>query len=340
MAPPVPPEEVARLVGMSHAGLSIHQISAQTGYCRSTVSRLLKRHNDTGSYSRRPGSGSTRVTTAREDRHLVNSAQRSHTVTATRLRQEHLNASGRLISTQTVRNRLHEAGLYARRQCRQVFLLPRHRRARLEWATEHLNWGSNEWRRVLFSDESRFTIDGPDRRIKIWRRTGERYFNSNFQEVDTFHQKSLMIWAGIGYNMKSVFHTIEGNLTALKYRDEILDIHVRPFNEARNGDFVFMDDNARPHRGHVVTNYLRDHEIEHLEWPAKSPDLNPIEHLWDQLGRALNDSPRRPCTLEDLKNSLQQEWEQIPMENVIQLVESMPRRCMAVVEARGGHTRY
>ncbi|GFV01454.1 DDE_3 domain-containing protein [Trichonephila clavipes] len=90
----------------------------------------------------------------------------------------------------------------------------------------------------------------------------------------------ILVWAGIslcGHTDLHVFHG--GTVTGLRYRDEILDPYVRPYAAAIGNDFILMDDNARPHRARIVEEYLEDHGLDRMEWPARSPDLNPIEHL-------------------------------------------------------------
>ncbi|GFW38360.1 transposable element Tcb2 transposase [Trichonephila clavipes] len=115
-----------------------------------------------------------RLTTPNEDRFLVLTARRHRNMNANLLQQHLRSATGSTVSTQTARNRLHGVGLYARRLLVCVRLTLRHRRDRRERATEHVNWRRNEWSNVLFSDESRFSVQPDNRRIFIWRRRGIR----------------------------------------------------------------------------------------------------------------------------------------------------------------------
>ena len=103
---------------------------------------------------------------------------------------------------------------------------------------------------------------------------------------------------------------------------------------------TFMQDNATPHTALAVTAHLANLGIPVLPWPAKSPDLNPIEHLWDELERKLRDRPVLPRNLAELRIALTEEWNAIPMARIVRLVNSMRGRCQAIENARGGHTRY
>ncbi|GFU70763.1 transposable element Tcb2 transposase [Trichonephila clavipes] len=136
--------------------------------CR--VNRFL----ETGSAGRRPGQRRKRATTPNEDRYLVLMAQRHRNMNATLLQQNLRSATGTTVSTQTVPNRLHGVGLYARRPMVCATLTSRHRRDHREWTTAHVNWRRNKWSNVLFSDESRFSVHPNNRRIFIWRECGSR----------------------------------------------------------------------------------------------------------------------------------------------------------------------
>ena len=131
-------------------------------------------------------------------------------------------------------------------------------------------------------------------------------------------------------------------LNAQWYQQEVLDAAVIPHfdNDPLATRPIFMDDNARPHRGRTVIAHLRNNANETLPWPARSPDLNPVEHLWDYLGRQIQarDPPVR--NLQELEQALHEEWQGIPLERIRRLVASMRRRLAYVIRARGGYSRY
>uniref|UniRef100_A0A8C4NNY5 Tc1-like transposase DDE domain-containing protein n=1 Tax=Eptatretus burgeri TaxID=7764 RepID=A0A8C4NNY5_EPTBU len=99
-------------------------------------------------------------------------------------------------------------------------------------------------------------------------------------------------------------------------------------------------DNARPHRAAAVREFLEAEGVEQLPWPARSPDMNPIEHAWGALGRAINDRDNLPQTLQELAQALTDEWDALPIDITNNLVDSMPRRFDALIHARGGHTLH
>ncbi|GFU89825.1 transposable element Tc3 transposase [Trichonephila clavipes] len=151
-----------------------------------------------------------------------------------------------------------------------------------------------------------------------------RYHPSNTVERHSYRGGGILVWAGIslgGHTDLHVFHG--GTVTGLRYRDEIIDPYVRSYAAAIGNDFILMDDNARPHRAGIFEEYLEDHGLERMEWPARSPDLNPIEHLWGYLGRevsALNPPPR---SLHELKQGLLCVWSSLPFPVSDNLINSM-----------------
>ncbi|UYV67084.1 hypothetical protein LAZ67_4003848 [Cordylochernes scorpioides] len=312
------------------------------------------------------------------------------------------------ISTRTISRRLVANGLHSCRPLRRLPLTPPNRRQRLEWCRARSTW-MTEWHRVVFSDESRLCLSSDSRRVRVWRRRGERSNPAAIVERPTVRQRGIMVWGAIAYDSRSPLLRIQGTMTAQRYVDDVLrpvtlpylqgvpnalyqqdnarphtarisqqalqDVQMLPWPpyspdlspiehvwdiigrrlhalpQPRSEDelwqmrsnwsqFNFMDDNARPHRARLVNEYLQSENIRRMDWPARSPNLNPIEHVWDALGRRIGARHPSPRTLVELRTALLEEWGLLPLDLLQSLVNSMRARCETLIAVRGDHTSY
>ncbi|KFM65946.1 Transposable element Tcb2 transposase, partial [Stegodyphus mimosarum] len=162
----------------------------------------------------------------------------------------------------------------------------------------------------MFSDESRFSLQSNFRRTFIWRAPGTRYHQENITERHRYGGAGVLV---------------------------ILEQHVRLFRGAMGAQFVFMDDNARPYRANVVSECLQSEDITRMDWPAFSPDLNPVEHVWEMLGRRVAAGQLPPTCLPELRGALFFEWCNILQDQIDNLILSMPRRCTDCIASYGRH---
>jgi len=321
-------------------GQTQENVSLHFGVNVSTIQRLVRRLRDTGRVADRPRQGRPRVTTVRQDRAIRLAHLRNRHTTATETALNTVGNHNRRIHPKTVRNRLREFGLQARRPYVGLPLTRTRRARRMAWLVAHAarQFPMRLWRRVFFTDESRFTLFRHDGRRRVYRRRGERFADCCVLERDRFGGGSIMVWGGISHGLKSPLIVIAGNLTGVRYRDEILLPVAIPLVQQNN--LIFQQDNARPHVARVCQGVLATHNIDPLDWPPYSPDLSPIEHLWDELDRRVRARQHVPATLDQLRTALLEEWENIPIRRINALMNSMHKRIRAATDARGGHTRY
>ncbi|KFM75006.1 Transposable element Tc3 transposase, partial [Stegodyphus mimosarum] len=190
----------------------------------------------------------------------------------------------------------------------------------------------------MFSDESRFSLQSDSRRTFIWRAPGTRYHQENIIERHRYGGAGVLVWGGIILGSRTDLHVQIGTMTSQIYRDVILEQHVDLFRSAMSAQFVFMDDNARSHRANIVSECLQSEDITRMDWPAFSPNLNPVEHVWDMLGRRVAARQPPPTCLPELRRALLFEWCNIPQDQIDNLILSMPRRCTDCIVSSGRHT--
>ncbi|GFV16657.1 transposable element Tcb2 transposase [Trichonephila clavipes] len=295
--------EAWRIVGRLEGGQTQAEVAQAIGVSQSVISRIWKRFLETESAGRRPGQDRRRATTPNEDRYLVLTARRHRNMNATFLQQHLRSVTGTTVSTQTVQNRLHGVGLYARRPL------------------------------------SHFSVHPGNRRIFIWRDRGSRNNPAFVHESVRFGGGGVLVYGGISIDGRTDLYIIrDGPLTTCRYRDEILRPIVVTYAAAIGEDFILMDDNCRPHRANLVEDFLFEEEIVRMEWPACSPDMNPIENVWDALGRRVAGRQPPPKTLQELERALLEEWDRIPQLVINSLIDSIPQRCSTLLAVRGNHT--
>ncbi|GFS92042.1 transposable element Tcb1 transposase [Trichonephila clavipes] len=238
---------------------------------------------------------------------------------------------------QTVYRRLGHVGLYARRPVRCVPLTATYCRLRLTWSREHALWTPKQGSCVMFSDESSFSLQSDSRRTLICRAQGSRYHQENTIERHRCGGAGWLFWGGIILGSTTDLRVQSVTMTGHIYRDVILEQHVRLFRGAMGAEFLFMDDNARPHRANIVDECLQLEDITRVDSPAYSPDLNPIDHVWDMFGRRIAARQPPSTCLPELRRALLDEWYNIPQDQNDNFTLSMPRRCKACIASSGRH---
>ncbi|UYV80637.1 hypothetical protein LAZ67_19001173 [Cordylochernes scorpioides] len=217
----------------------------------------------------------------------------------------------------SISRRLVANGLHSCRPLRRLPLTPPNRRQRLEWCRARSMW-MTEWHRVVFSDESRFCLSSDSRRVRVWRRRGERCNPAAIVERPTVRQRGIMVWGAIAYDSRSPLLRIQGTMTAQRYVDDVMRPVTLPYLQGVP-NALYQQDNARPHTARISQQALQD--VQMLPWPPYSPDLSPIEHVWDIIGRRLHALPQ-PRSEDELWQMVEREWRAIPQDAIRTLIDS------------------
>ncbi|UYV81164.1 MZT1 [Cordylochernes scorpioides] len=236
--------------------------------------------------------GATRVTSARVDRRILRQAVAAPQASCTAILQHVQDTLDHSISTRTISRRLVANGLHSCRPLRRLPLTPPNRRQRLEWCRARSTW-MTEWHRVVFSDESRFCLSSDSRRVRVWRRRGERSNPAAIVERPTVRQRGIMVWGAIAYDSRSPLLRIQGTMTAQRYVDDVLRPVTLPYLQGVP-NALYQQDNARPHTARISQQALQD-------------------HVWDIIGRRLHALPQ-PRSEDELWQMVEREWRAIPQD--------------------------
>nr|KAF6330375.1 hypothetical protein mMyoMyo1_012365 [Myotis myotis] len=202
-------------------------------------------------------------------------------------------------------------GYGSRRPVRTPFLSAVTKIKRLQFSQEHKDWTVEHWKKVMWSDESRFQLHHADSRVRIWQKQHESMHPTCMSTSLQAGGGSVMVWGMFSWHDLGPLIRVEQRLNSTTYLSIIADqVHPIMLMAYPNGDGFFQQDNAPCHGARIVQEWFQEHEGDFalLRWPPRSPDLNPIGHLWDKVKRAI----RQPSNLTELDSAIHQAWCQIP----------------------------
>lgn len=320
-------------------GRTTHQIAAETGVSTGKISDVRKKFR--AELPKARGGRPKKLTEhdIRRSVRLVTSGEVDTAVQAAKILRD---TAGVDACTQTVRRGLKVVGLKAGTKSKKPALKPHHRRARLQWAAPRRHYTPDDWKRHWWSDETKINRIGSDGRKWVWKHKGEGLTERTVDETLKFGGGSLMIWGCMNYDGVAAMCKIEGNMDADLYTS-ILEEELLPAirkSKKKVGDIVFQQDNDPKHTSKKAKAWFEKRKIRVSPWPAQSPDLNPIEHLWNHIKRELAKYQTPPKSIAELWERVKVEWHAIPPLVCQNLINSMNRRVLAVIAAKGGHTKY
>lgn len=329
----------ADIVSLLQHGFSTREIAMKLGISHTSVSNVRR---DVLPLAKKPSAGRPRSLTDHQERSILRSISAGNIDTAQEAQRNLKRCQGIEISAQTIRNMLKRRGLKSATKVKKPLLKRQHIKRRLEFARKYSDWTVEDWRRVVFSDEAKVNRFGPDGRKWCWKEPKASFQPNHVTPTIKNGGGSIMVWGcitarGVG-NLVKIDGTMNAELYCKILEEDLLG-SLEWYGLDRK-EIVFQHDNDPKHTAKKTTEWLQNVGMEVLDWPPQSPDLNPIEHLWDYFKRKLSDFPTTPTSIRELWERAEQVWNEIPPEKCLDLIDSMPRRVAAVLKAKGGHTAY
>ena len=350
--------EIGYALGAADFGVHQRSIAAKLKCSQNTISRVLNRFNISTFTTHPKCNGPAKNTSERDNRELKHLALKNRRSTL----EDITNMSNLPVSRWTISRRLNEMGINSHVARQKPFLNDQHIADRLKWVQDHSNWTVEDWKRVVWSDECCIKVGLNPCRQRVWRHKREELNPECLIVKFKGGHIGIMVWACFSYDHLSRLVIFpKGGIGSEEYimalEDTLLPFIKSLFPETNNGDtitvidsnqYIFMQDNASCHTSKQSQRFFASKQIPVMDWPANSPDLNPLENLWSdfkaRFHQHFTDTKSKPSSSKDAIDKyaadLQKVWEECSMDLVHSLVESMPQRVQAVLKAKGGHTKY
>ncbi|KAG0847630.1 hypothetical protein G6F17_012358 [Rhizopus arrhizus] len=211
----------------------------------------------------------------------------------------------------------------------------------------HKDWTVDDWKRVVWSDETKINRFNSDRRTWAWIRSGESLKYHHVKMTVKHGGGNIMLWSAITYAGVGWMCKINGNMDKTLYKEILEDELERTIEYGTNKlglerhQVIFQHDNDPKHTSKLVKEYLEQQSHNILEWPAQSPDLNPIENMWSLLKRRLNDYETAPKGMNELYERVTKVWyDLMKPEECQKVIETMPKRIKQCIKNKERWTDY
>jgi transposase len=330
------------IVAWSIMGMSQRAIAKELDIPRTTVQSIIHKYDRTGTVENKPRPGRPPKLDARALRRLDWLVTKNAEARRAPLAEitEELNAD---VCERTVRRGMKKIGINCRPAAIKPFVSKENAKKRVEWCKEKLDWTEEDWANVCWSDECSVEVRRSHKHTMVWRRVGERMDPACLQPSFKSGRKIVMVWGCfIGKELGPLvaIDKDRGKVNSSNYC-QLLKETLVPFLRKHPGA-TFMQDNAPIHNSKFTKTFLQKKGITAMKWPAQSPDLNPIENIWNQLKIALDKRRPRVKNEDELIEAMQEEWGILRKKNnnCQMLVRSMPKRLEMVVQSKGMPIKY
>ena len=328
-------EDRIEIVYQKRSGKTGLEVSKSLGIPVSTCNDIYNRYLETGSVEDVKQTGRPREVSEEEEKMLIETAKKHPEMTLTQL-MEDVNVS---FSKPTAWRTMKDNEFENRTLREKWTLTDQHRELRLAWALANVAKPDSYWKSIIFTDES--LIQNNPNKQTYWV-TKDTVLPPTQRDR---WQVSVLVWGAMSYNGNCILECIDGTMDAGVYlgilKRRLLKNYPALSPKTKKGAsmnrLLYQHDGSKVHKATLIMDYFEEREIQVIEWPPKSLDLNPIETIWSQLKSKLK---RTYDTREELVKDICFNFEKIPFLNFDNLYKSMNRRIRAVIEAQGGPTDY
>lgn len=334
------PEENRIIVNMWNDGKKVAEIAEILHRSRKMVYNVTNSLKTNKNIAKENKKRNPRVkkTTEVVDRAIVRISKKDPFMSSRDIANEINVQFGLNLSDRLIRRRLNDAKLFGRSSRKKPFLSKKNIAKRLVFARTHKNKDLSFWKKILWSDETKVNRMGPDGRVFVHRPKNQALNPRYTQKTIKHGGGSIMVWGSFSWHGVGPIVKINAKMDRYQYLD-ILKNKMEPYAfEHMPVSFIFMHDNDPKHTSKVVKDWFLEERIPVLDWPAQSPDLNPIENLWNDVKCAI--AQEKYKNLDDLWTGIRNAWYSISRERCQNLIKSMSRRCHAVLENKGYSTKY
>lgn len=267
------------IIKQYNSGITQKSLSERFNINKSGICRLIKKFVSTGSVETIHSGGRPRKTSAHEDQMIIREIKKDPFVSS----QNIANKLDLNITARTVRDRALKAGMRSRKVAKKPFISPKNRKARIEFAKTHLHWSVEEWRKILFSDESKFNLKGSDSKKISVRRPVNKRLDPRYCKGTVKHGGgNVMVWGCFSLNGVGPRYEISETMDRYLYKN-ILETVMLPFAiKEMPAGWIFQHDNDPKHTSKHVKSWIQDENINLLKWPAQSPDLKTCGTWWTE----------------------------------------------------------